>query len=88
LHRATALIDRALDADRAAPAGRSPFLFAARGLAEYRTGRYEAAVATMDGEADGVPAPLPQLVVAMARARLGQPAEARRALARVVVSFD
>jgi eukaryotic-like serine/threonine-protein kinase len=42
----------------------------------------------MEGEPAGVLGPLPQTVTAMARWRLGQTAEARRALARAVVSFD
>jgi serine/threonine-protein kinase len=88
LRRATALIDRAVAADASRPGGYGAYFRAAKGLAELRGGRYEAAVAILEGDAAGVHGPMPKLVVAMCRARQGRAAEARRALARAVVSFD
>jgi serine/threonine-protein kinase len=88
LRRAAALVDRAVAADRARHTGYRAYFRAAQGLAEHRAGRHEAAVTTMEGDAAGALGPVPQLVVAMARASLGRPTEARRALARAAASAD
>ena len=53
------------------------FLFA-RGLAEYRQGRLDRAIASMRGDAARMPGPAPRLVLAMALHRSGRSAEARR----------
>jgi serine/threonine-protein kinase len=87
LRRATALIDRALARVRRNE-GFYSFFMAAKGLAEFRAGNDKTAIAIMEGEAADVLGPLPQLVVAMGRSRLGQPGEARQALARTATSFD
>jgi serine/threonine-protein kinase len=86
LDRATALIDRALAAPH--PTVYHPFYRVTKGLAEYRSGHYASAIAIMEGDAATALAPVPQLVAAMARAQLGQAAQARRALARIVASRD
>jgi serine/threonine-protein kinase len=67
------------------------YFCAAKGLAEYRNGHYEAAVELIErNSAMDLPplTPMPQLVVAMAHARLGQQAAARRTLAAAVLAFD
>lgn len=86
--RAQALIERGLASHRARGTWLYHFLLVARGLAEYRAGHYEAALAILEDLPARVMGPVPDLVVAMSRSRLGQPAAARRALARAVVSYD
>jgi serine/threonine-protein kinase len=88
LRRATAAVDKALEADRTAVNKFTPYFLFAKGLAEYRAGRMEAAVRILEGDAAPVLGPAPKLVAAMARHRLGQTAEAREALAQAVRSFD
>jgi serine/threonine-protein kinase len=86
--RAEALIERALASNKVRGTWQYPFLLVARGLAEYRNGRYEAALETLEHLPANVLEPMPDLIVAMSRARLGQTAAARRALARAVVAYD
>jgi serine/threonine-protein kinase len=87
LRRAKALIDRALAAE--GPGGQwRTHLLAAKALADYREGLYEAAIVKAEGEAAAVLGPLPSLVAAMAHWRLARPGEARQALARAAVLFD
>ena len=90
LRRATTAIDRAVAAARKPPRPlpRLPYYRFAKGLAEYRAGKHEAAVAILTGDAATVLQPAPQLVTAMARHRLGQPGAARDVLARAIASFD
>ena len=64
---------------------RSLFLFA-KGLAEYRVGRFEAAIALMNGEAARVMGPGPRLVVAMAKNQQGAKGGALKTLAEAVLS--
>ncbi len=68
--------------------GPRPYALFAKGLAEYRLGRHESAIALMEQCAAGVKGPAPRLVEAMARHRSGQTARASKALAMAVVSFD
>src|SRR5262249_51037061 len=63
------------------------FLFA-RGLAEYRQGRFDRAIATLRGDASRWPGPAPRLVLAMALHQSGQAEEARKTLAAAVLSHD
>jgi serine/threonine-protein kinase len=65
-----------------------PWFLFARGLAEYRQGRFDQAIATLRGDASRVPRPNPRLVLAMALYRNGQVAEARKTLAAAVLSYD
>ena len=89
--QATALIDRALAADREKYAeyknAYPSFLFA-RGLADYRQGQFERAAAAMEAKELKVLGQTPALVAAMARYRLGQKELARQALAAAVGSYD
>jgi serine/threonine-protein kinase len=89
LRRATEVIDRAMASEERKTW--NAYFSAAKGLAEYRNGHYEAAIALIERNSAGVLpqlTPLPQLVVAMARTRLGQHAAARRTLAAAVTAFD
>jgi serine/threonine-protein kinase len=90
LRRATAVIDRALAADPKTYGWARPFFLFARGLAEYRRGRLDAAAATLEGlgTALGPGFPAPGLVLAMARNRQGHPEAARQALAAAVLGYD
>jgi serine/threonine-protein kinase len=88
LCRAAALAERAAAVDREEyPDVYANFLFA-RGLADYRRGRFERAIATMRGEARRVLGPAPRLVLAMALHQNGQAEEARKALVAAVRSHD
>jgi serine/threonine-protein kinase len=58
------------------------------GLAEYRQGRLDRAIASMRGEAAPVLGPAPRLVLSMALHGSGQMAEARRTLAAAVLAHD
>lgn len=87
--RAAALIDRAL-ADPLPPplAWARPYFLLAKGLAEHRLDRHEAAIATLRGDAAHVMGPCPLLIAAMAQHRSGRLREARGSLARGVGSFE
>jgi serine/threonine-protein kinase len=88
LRQAVALAERAAAADRSQyQAIYSAFLFV-QGLAEYRHGRLDRAIAAMRGGASRVLGPAPRLVLAMALHRNGQAAEARQALAAAVLAYD
>jgi serine/threonine-protein kinase len=88
LRHAVDLIDQALADEQSRRTWRHPFFRAVKGLGEYRAGHDNAAIDIMEGDAARVRGPMPQLVVAMARWRLGQPAAARTALARAIMSYD
>jgi serine/threonine-protein kinase len=83
-----ALVERAA----AAKPSKSPVIYplslVARGLAEYRQGRLDRAIASMRGEASPVLGPAPRLVLSMALHGSGQVAEARRTLAAAVRAHD
>ena len=88
MRKAVLLADRA----EAAKSSTEPwvyqyFLFA-KGLAEYRQGRFDAAIALMEGGASKVMGPCPRLVVAMAKYQKGDVEAARKLLAATAVSFD
>ena len=63
------------------------FLFA-RGLAEYREGKFDQAISTMRGDASRLDGPITRLVLAMALHQGGQLAEARKTLAAAILSYD
>jgi len=66
----------------------SHFLFL-RGLAEYRQGKFDAAVKTMRGRASAANlGSAPRLVEAMALNKLGQVAEARKTLVKAIEGYD
>jgi serine/threonine-protein kinase len=88
LRKAAALTGRAVAARSSTPAWVYPYFRFARGLAEYRLGRWASASAIMQFEASGVLGPAPRLIQAMAQHQQGQKKEALKTLARAVVAFD
>jgi serine/threonine-protein kinase len=91
LRRAADLIDHALAADPKTYGWARPNFLFARGLAEYRRDRFDAAAATLSGPARATRAGLrqaPGLVLAMARHRRGDREGARQALAAAVLTYD
>jgi serine/threonine-protein kinase len=88
LGKAAALADRAAAARRPTPDWVYRYFLFARGLAEYRQGRWAGAISLMEGEASRVMGPAPGLVLALAQHRAGQTNQARKTLATAVVGFD
>jgi serine/threonine-protein kinase len=91
LRKATALIDRAMGGDPKTYGLARPYFLFARGLAEYRQDRFDAAAATLSEPARAVGCglrPAPGLVLAMARYRQGHPEAARQAMAAAVLAYD
>jgi serine/threonine-protein kinase len=90
LHRATAMIDRAISTAQSAQEinWTVPYCKLAKALADFRAGNFESAASLATGDAAKVLQPAPQLIAAMARFRLGQTNEARQALAQAIASFD
>jgi serine/threonine-protein kinase len=88
LQKSVALTDRALAAHQSTPAWIYRYFRFAHGLAEYRRGRLESAIAVMEGEASQVMGPSPRLVIAMAQYGQGQPARACKTLATAIIVFD
>jgi serine/threonine-protein kinase len=88
LRQATALIDRAVTAKGSKYESGYPYFLFAKGLAEYRYGRWDGAIWMMQEGALPVMGPAPRLVVAMAQHRRGQKEAARKALAAAVLASD
>lgn len=88
LRRATAAIDRVLAMLPADQPGPRPYFLFAKGLAEYRSGHQQAAIAIMEGPSAKVLGPAPKLVAAMAHFKLGQTAEAQKCLTAAVANFN
>jgi serine/threonine-protein kinase len=88
LRQAVALAERAAAVEPSKYPGGYPLFLFARGLAEYRQGRLDRAIASMPGEAAPALGPAPRLVLAMALHRSGRVAEARRTLAAAVLAYD
>src|SRR5262245_30444494 len=65
-----------------------PYFDFAHGLAEYRQGQFDRAIATMEGDASGVLGPAPRLVLALSLHRSGQVMEARKTLAAAILAHD
>jgi serine/threonine-protein kinase len=87
--QATALVDRVIaDGKTKRGTGFYSYFMFAKGLAEYRTGRLDGALAIMKGDASGVLKPGPQLVEAIALHRSGRREEARKTLAEAIRGFD
>ena len=59
-----------------------------KGLADYRRGRLDSAIAVMEKEGPKIWGPAPDLVVAMARHRQGRTADARKAFVRAMLASD
>jgi serine/threonine-protein kinase len=89
LQKAVALAERAV-ARTSGEQGVRPYFEFVRGLAEYRKGQFDHAIAAMRGGAATVPGldPAPVLVMAMALNQKGQSDEARRTLASAVLAYD
>jgi serine/threonine-protein kinase len=87
LQRIVAVAERAVARDAGEQGARAYFEFA-RGLAEYRKGQSDLAIAMMRGDASTVLGPAPALVTAMALHQKGQADEARKTLASAVLSYD
>jgi serine/threonine-protein kinase len=89
LRQALALAERAVAAELEGDNkwGRPYFEFV-HGLAEYRQGQFDRAIATMQGDASGVLGPAPLLVLALSLHRSGQATEARKTLAAAILAHD
>jgi serine/threonine-protein kinase len=91
LHQAAALTDRAVNALGPQYDWVRPYFHFAKGLAHYRQGRFDEAIATMTGDASKAAeymGPSPRFVMAMALYQKGQKDEARKLLATVVPTYD
>ena len=88
LRQAVALARRAAASDPSAYGGDYSWFLFARGLAEYREGKFDQAIATMRGDASRVGGPISRLVLAMALHQVGQLAEARKTFAAAISSYD
>jgi tetratricopeptide (TPR) repeat protein len=88
LRQAVALTRRAAASDPSVVGGDYYWFLFARGLAEYREGKFVEAISTMRGDASRVQLPVPRLVLAMALYRHGQMGEARKTLAAAILSYD
>ncbi len=87
LERGAALADRAVAAGPKHPY--YAYFMATKGLAEYRRGRFDAAIeALQQAGARGVWMPVTRLVLAMALHRSGRTREARETLAAAIQSYD
>jgi serine/threonine-protein kinase len=86
--QAAALIERALADRKKSPDWVYPYFLFAKALAEYRLDRLDRATSILEGEANQVLRPAPQLVLAMVQQRRGLKNEARITLAQAVLSFD
>jgi tetratricopeptide (TPR) repeat protein len=88
LRQAAALAERAAAVEPSKYPGIYPSFLFVRGLAEYRQGRLDRAIATMRGDASRMLGPAPRLVLAMALHRSGQVGEARKVLAATALDSD
>jgi serine/threonine-protein kinase len=89
LQQGIALIDRALAADKSTYEDwLYPYFLFAKALAEYRSDRYESAIAICEREAASVLGPAPELVTALAQHRLGNEDAAQQALSEANKEFD
>jgi len=88
LRQAVALTRRAAASDPTAHSRDYPWFLFARGLAEYREGKFYEAISTLRGDASRVGGPFARLVLAMALHQDGQLAEARKTLAAAILSYD
>jgi serine/threonine-protein kinase len=88
LKKASALTERAVAILQSTPPRLYPYSRFALGLAQYRLGRWDSAIAIMRFEASEVMGPCPRLVVAMAQHQDGHPQAARQRLAAAVLAYD
>jgi eukaryotic-like serine/threonine-protein kinase len=88
LKKASDLTERAAAILQSTPPRLYPYSRFALGLAQYRLGRWDSAIAIMKFEASEVMGPCPRLIVAMAQHQDGQPQAARQTLAAAVLAYD
>jgi hypothetical protein len=88
LRQPVALTRRAAAADPSSTGWAYSWFLFARGLAEYRQGRFTRAIATMRGDASRVTGSIARLVLAMALHQDGQVAEARKTRTVAILSYD
>jgi Flp pilus assembly protein TadD len=88
LRRTVALAERAVAGDRSKYRWHNHHFLVAQGLAEYRQGRFDQAIAAMRGEVADVLGPASRLVLAMALHQSGRVAEGREALKAAVQGHD
>jgi tetratricopeptide (TPR) repeat protein len=88
LRQAVALARRAAASDPSAHGGDYSWFLFARGLAEYREGKFDQAIATMRGDASRLDGPITRLVLAMALHQADQLALAQKTLAVAILSYD
>jgi tetratricopeptide (TPR) repeat protein len=88
LPRACALAEAALASRNRKNESHHPDIEFTKGLADYRQGRLDSAIAVMEKEGPKIWGPAPDLVVAMARHRQGRTADARKAFVRAMLASD
>ena len=88
LRQAVALARRAAGSDPSAHGGDYSWFLFARGLAEYREGRFDEAISTMRGDASRLDGPMTRLVLAMALHQVEQLEEARKTFAAAILCYD
>ena len=87
LRQVMAVVERAV-AEREGDKWAHPYFEFVHGLADYRQGQFDRAIATMQGDASGVLGPAPCLVLALSLHRSGQVTEARKTLAAAILAHD
>jgi serine/threonine-protein kinase len=87
LRQAVALAGRAVAEREGDKWAHANFEFV-HGLAEYRQGQFDQAIATMQGDASGALGPAPRLVLALSQHLRGQATEARKTLAAAILAHD
>jgi serine/threonine-protein kinase len=87
LRQAVALAERAV-VEREGDKWGHPYFEFVHGLAEYRLGQFDRAIATMQGDASGVLGPAPLLVLALSLHRSGQATEARKTLTAAILAHN
>jgi tetratricopeptide (TPR) repeat protein/tRNA A-37 threonylcarbamoyl transferase component Bud32 len=88
LQQISTLLDRALSADRSKYGRFLPYFRFAKGLAEYRAGRPNSALALLEVDTLKVLGPAPHLLLAMVQHRLGQTDAARKSFDAAVATYD
>ena len=88
LQQATALIDLALNHESPQARGYRHYYRFAKGLAEYRAGRYESASKYVDSDTLRVLGPAPRLLLAMIQHHLNRNEEARQTYETAIAAFD
>jgi serine/threonine-protein kinase len=83
-----AIIDRALESERAQPTQQLPYVKLCKALWEYRAGHPNETLALIEADVSKVLPPAPQLLAAMAHSELHQDAEALKDLGRAAFMFD